>query len=216
MARHSSRRLGRNDLRRRLPVRDPYPLLLVVCEGRITEPGYLETFRTAHGSTTVRVRVVSPGGDPRALVERAIALRDAAAEEAHRSADANLAYDEVWCVFDVDQHAHFEAACSDANGAGILVAASNPCFELWLYLHFSDQTAHLSTKQARQLLKGHLPRYEKHIQFADVHQGYAAAVRRAESLERMHAARSSAGGNPSTGMHHLTERIREFGKQRRL
>lgn len=126
MPAHRSRRDRGGDLRRRPPLRQPSPLLLVVCEGKVTEPRYIDTFPAAQGSTTVRVRVVSPGGDPRALVERAIELRDAASEDARRAGDENLAYDEVWCVFDVDQHARFNEACALAADAGILVALSNP------------------------------------------------------------------------------------------
>jgi hypothetical protein len=188
---------------------------LVVCEGEVTEPRYIESFRAAQGSASVRVRIESPGGDPRALVERAVTLRDAAAADARRAGDANLAYDEVWCVFDVDQHAHFDA-CKLAQEQGILVAHSNPCFELWLFLHFGDQTAHLGTAQIGRLLRKHLPRYVKHVRFEDVEHGYESAVSRARALERMHEARDTAGGNPSTGMHHLTERIRGLGKDGRL
>jgi hypothetical protein len=216
MGAHRSRRDGDGNLRRRPPLREPIPLLLVVCEGEVTEPRYIDTFRAAQGSTAVRVRVLSPGGDPRALVERAIELRDAARLDARRAGDPNLAYDEVWCVFDVDQHARFNSACLLAAEAGIRVALSNPCFELWLFLHFADRTAHLSTVQARRLLKGHLPRYDKHIRFDELEHGYSDAVARAQTLERRHAEQGSPGANPSTGMHHLTERIRQFGKERRL
>ena len=96
------------------------------------------------------------------------------------------------------------------------VAHSNPCFELWLFLHFGAQTAHLNTAQIGRLLRKHLPRYVKHVRFEDVEHGYESAVSRARALERMHEARDSAGGNPSTGMHHLTERIRGLGKDGRL
>lgn len=216
MAAHRSRRDRGGDLRRRPPVREPNPLLLVVCEGEVTEPRYIESFRVAQGSTAVRVRVVSPGGDPRALVERAIELRGAARVDARRAGDANLAYDEVWCVFDVDQHARFTEACRLAAEADIRTALSNPCFELWLVLHFADQTAHLSTAQARRLLRGHLPRYDKHIRFEELEEGYTGAVSRALALERRHTAQGSPGANPSTGVHHLTERIRQFGRERRL
>jgi hypothetical protein len=96
-------------LTRRAPSRDPLPLLLVVCEGKVTEPQYLGAFRRAQGANTVRIRVEAPGGDPRALVRRAIELRDEAADRAVRERDENIAFDEVWCVFDVDQHARLRA-----------------------------------------------------------------------------------------------------------
>jgi hypothetical protein len=216
MARRGSRREDGRNLRRRGPTRDPLPLILVVCEGKVTEPQYVDAFRIAQGANTVRVRVESPGGDPKALVERAVELRNEADREARRARDLNLRYDEVWCVFDVDQHRRLEDARGEATRSNIQLAVSNPCFELWLLLHFSDQTAHLSTKQARDRLRKHLPGYDKHIRFDDVSAGYADAMRRAQALDVRHAAACSHGANPSTGVHRLAERIREFGKEQRL
>lgn len=213
MARRDLRR--GEGLRRRGPSRDPLPLMLVVCEGSVTERQYINAFRLAHGASTVRIRVEAPGGDPRALVQRAIELRDQAAERAVRERDENIAFDEVWCVFDVDQHARLQEARGIAEEAGIQLAVSNPCFELWLILHFSDHGAHLSPRRATELLKRHLAGYEKHIRFEGLSPGYEDAVRRAEALDQRHAAAGTDGGNPSTGVYRLTERVRQFGKATR-
>jgi hypothetical protein len=160
--------------------------------------------------------VESPGGDPKALVVRAVALRDAAAVEARRAGDPNLAYDDVWCVFDVDTHPRLTAARAAATEAGIHLAISNPCFELWLLLHFTPHAAHATPAGARRLIRNHLPEYDKHLRFEDLADGYDDAVKRAEALDRHHASLGQEGGNPSTGVHRLTERIREFGKTARL
>jgi hypothetical protein len=50
--------------------------------------------------------------------------------------------DEVWCVFDVDEHPKLAEARDQANANGIQLAVSNPCFELWLLLHFQEHRAH--------------------------------------------------------------------------
>jgi hypothetical protein len=104
-------------------------------------------------------------------------------------------FDEVWCVVDVDDF----GACGDlakavgiaekASGEDLTVrmAVSNPCFELWLILHFADQRAHIASyAQMKPLLRKTLPTYTKSgLDFA--RDGYAAAygdaARRAESLE---------------------------------
>jgi RloB-like protein len=216
MARRGSRRDGGRDLRRRGPVRDPLPLILVVCEGEVTEPQYVDAFRLEQGANTVRVHVQAPGGDPKALVETAIRLRDEAARQAKRERDQNLAYDEAWCVFDVDEHARSAEARQLAATGRIHLAVSNPCFELWLLLHFTERTAHATTAQVARLLRGHLPSYEKHVRFEDVRHGYADAVLRSQALDRRHEEMNSIGGNPSTGVYRLTERIRRFGKDQRL
>jgi hypothetical protein len=210
------RRDDDRSLARRAPTRAPLPLLLVVCEGKVTEPQYLRGFRGAQGANTVRLHVETPGGDPRALVERAAELRDEAAGRAARERDGNLAYDAVWCVFDVDDHARLPAARDLAERVGISLAVSNPCFELWLILHFRDHAAHLTSRQAAILLGKHVRDYGKHVRYEDLSNGYGDAVERASTLERRHSAAGTDGGNPSTGVHRLTERIRELGKANRL
>jgi hypothetical protein len=212
-------RRRRNDdraLARRAPTRSPLPLLLVVCEGEVTEPQYLRGFARAQGANTVRLHVEAPGGDPRALVERAIELRDDAAGRAMREGDENLAYDEVWCVFDVDDHARLRAARELAERTRIGLAVSNPCFELWLILHFREQGAHLTSRRAAELLGKHIRDYRKHVRYEELSNGYTDAVERAESLDRRHLEAGTDGGNPSTGVHLLTERIRMLGKANRL
>jgi hypothetical protein len=212
----SRRRNDNRSLARRGPRRQPLPLVLVVCEGVVTEPQYINGFRLAHGASTVRVQIEAPGGDPLALVERAISLRKHASQAAARERDQNLVYDEVWCVFDVDEHARLDEARRTADASGVRLAISNPCFELWLLLHFTDQTATLSRQRASGLLKKHLPNYAKHVRFEDLATGYDNAARRAAVLDNRHSQAGTDGGNPSSGVYRLTERIREFGKAQRL
>jgi hypothetical protein len=134
-------------------------------------------------------------------------------KEAKRKAkawwDEFLSYDEVWCVFDVDEHPHLPDARQQARDNGIYLAVSNPCFELWALLHFQAQTAFLERGDARSRLQRHLPHYNKALPFARLHPNYAEAVQRAEELERRREDADDPGGNPSTGVHRLTERIRE-------
>lgn len=216
MPRRGAGREDSRSLRRRGPFRDPLPVILIVCEGKVTEPEYIEQFRLAHGVTTVRVQVVAPGGDPKALVERAIEMRGEASSEARRTRDLNAAYDEVWCVLDVDEHERLPEAREIAARNRIRLAISNPSFELWLLLHFANQTGHLTRTQAMNRLRRHLPRYDKHLRFSDVGDGYPEAVRRAKALDKHHEELGSAGGNPSTKMHVLTERIQQYSRSARL
>jgi hypothetical protein len=211
-----SRRDDSRGLARRAPTRAPLALLLVVCEGEVTEREYINGFGQAHGANTVRLKVLAPGGDPRALVQRAVELRDEAADRADRERDDNLAYDEVWCVFDVDDHARLGAARELADAEGIGLAVTNPSFELWLLLHFREHGAHLTSRQATTLVRKHLRDYHKHVRYDELAEGYTDAVGRAESLERRHSRAGTQGANPSTGVHHLTERIRQLGKANRL
>ena len=67
---------------------------------------------------------------------------DAASEVrfARQQAKEDGDYDRLFCVFDRDRHATYQAAIDRARGArGIPVQTitSVPCFEYWLLLHFT-------------------------------------------------------------------------------
>ena len=61
-------------------------------------------------------------------------------------------------------------------------------------------------------LKRHLPDYDKALPFERVHRGYSDAVSRAQELDRRREDAGDPGGNPSTGVYRLTERIRAGGQ----
>jgi hypothetical protein len=164
--------------------------ILVVCGGR-TEASYLAGHIHTSGST-VGMRVAYKALDPVSLVRHAARLAG------HRRQE----FGEVWCVVDVDE---FDIAAAAQEGArrGIELAVSDPCFELWLLLHYEDCTAHLDGyPAAAQRLRKHLPAYDKaSLDFRDFVGGVPAAVKRAKGLDPER--------NPSTGVWRLVERVME-------
>ena len=132
------RRSTAKDLRRRTGSRPERKTVVIFCEGEASEPDYIAAVkRLPHVQRNVAVNIeIAPGrGVPLTLVERAVA---------RRSGDPEV--DECWCVFDVEwprHHPNLEKALQLADAHGVRVAVSNPCFELWLLLHFQDQTAYL-------------------------------------------------------------------------
>src|SRR4051812_45462119 len=175
-------RRGPEDLRRRVARREPKRRILVVCEGGVTEAGYFKNLRAAFRNPLVVVEIDDQGGVPKTLVERAAARKREAERDAKSRRDEFLSYDEVWCVFDVDEHPHLPDARQQARDNGIELAVSNPCFELWALLHFQDHTAHIERGDARRRLRQHLPEYEKSLPFIRLHTTYAEAVKRALEL----------------------------------
>ncbi|MFJ7996681.1 RloB family protein [Streptomyces sp. NPDC096310] len=133
--------------RRRGPVRRSSRTLLVVCGGKETERQYLQGLRDHLRNPAVAVVVRGKACSPTQLVAYARGQRDL-----NRGG-----YDEVWCVFDVDEYPDVAAAADAARRHGIKVAVSNPCFELWLLLHFTDHHAFVDTY--RKLL----PLPQKHV-----------------------------------------------------
>ncbi|MDP1858854.1 MAG: RloB family protein [Gemmatimonadaceae bacterium] len=207
------RNIGRS-LDRRGPSRDPLPFLLIVCEGEVTEPEYLERFRRHFVNRLVKIEVCGGGGFPKTLVERAQELRSVAERAARTARDANLEFDEVWCVFDVDEHPKLQDALQQARDHNIRVAISNPCIEIWLLWHFEDHASHIDRRVLARRLRTFIPGYQKHVRFDDLLAGYPDAVVRAKSMDARHEANGTQNSNPSSGIYRLLERIREAGRLR--
>ncbi len=137
------------------------------------------------------------------------ARRERAAEDMRREGDRNALYDEVWCVIDVDRHARLRQACQRAEQAGIHMAVSNPCFELWLLLHFAAHTAPVAnSRDLEKEVRKHLPRYDKHVECAELEESYEIARHRARGLEKMHLADGHKNGNPSTDVWKLVDSLK--------
>lgn len=181
--------------------------LLVVCEGAVTEPDYLRGLERWARNHTVQIDIPLDHGVPLTLVRRAEALADQARSAAKREDDAFLAYDEVWCVFDIDEHPNIDDARQLARARGIQLAVSNPCFEIWILLHFRESPGARHRHDLRRMVGQNLPGYDKHLDFARVAPGLDDAVRRAQRLDRDAQDEGEPGRNPSTGAYRLVESI---------
>lgn len=197
-----------DSLRRRAPTRAPKRRILIVCEGEKTERLYFQAFQHDVHNPRVHVEVAKETGVPLTVVEHAVRLRREAEREAVQLRDENIRWDDVWAVFDVDEHPHIAEACALAVAESVDVAISNPCFELWALLHFQDQRAHITRQQARAQLKGFLDDYEKALDYARMRGAYSSAVGKARDLDVAAARDKRPGANPTTGVYRLTELIR--------
>ena len=159
MARRKPRR--QDQLRRKGPKREPYDRVLIVCEGSKTEPSYFRSLVDRYRLSTANVEITGSGSDPRALVKTAKKLRD----DEKRWGDR---YDTVYCVFDRDEHTHFNTASNEALSANLKLARSWPCFEFWLLLHFvyhrrpyAPSGNRTAAENCVRELQQHLPNYTK-------------------------------------------------------
>jgi hypothetical protein len=116
--------------------------VLIVCEGRNTEPRYFERLASALGlAATVKVEIHGAPGctDPQGLVEFAVVTKKARALEARRDL-TKAEFEEVWVVFDVEhpengRQGAIPSAVQAALQEGLSLAISNPSFEVWYILH---------------------------------------------------------------------------------
>ena len=67
------------------------------------------------------------------------------------------------CAFDIDNNSEkdVKAALDNAENHGIIVALSNPCFELWYLLHFRDIDHHVTSREIRGYLSKYIEDYDK-------------------------------------------------------
>lgn len=196
---------------RRVGGREPKKRIFVVAEGKKTEPQYLSFLDARARDALIRLVVVDEEAtDPLGLVRRARDEKERAARERRRSRDPNAAVDEVWCIFDVDDHARITDACQQARDNGVHLAVSNPSFELWLLLHFKDQRSHQHRDDCLRDLKGFVPDYHKALTSLLLFEGnFELARARAKKLEAKHAGDETIfpHNNPSSGVWRLVESL---------
>ena len=120
-------------------------IIRVLTEGKVTEPGYIKMLARKYLDVRIEINP-KDAGVPLTLVRLA---REYQKQNKKRNPD----YDEIWCVFDIDQHPNIEQAIQEARDSGINVAISNPCFELWLVLHYQNQTRHIDRQAIQSLSK---------------------------------------------------------------
>lgn len=119
-----AKRRNEPTLERKNAIKEDIPKILIVCEGKNTEPSYFEQFKLA----TAKIVVLGKGYNTTALIRQAQQLSQLGT------------YSQVWCVFDRDDFTaqNFNNAIAMAEAAGFGVAYSNQSFEYWLILHFDD------------------------------------------------------------------------------
>ena len=145
--------------------------------------------------------------EPKSLVRAAIDHKERAPRSA---ADRYTAYDEVWCVMDVEApvaHPSLPSAIRLAREHGISVALSNPCFELWLLLHFKTVSNYHSSEEMQRVLAaletcGYAVE-RKDFDFDALRGRFEQARQRAVELRRTGPSVSSM--NPSTNVDLLVD-----------
>lgn len=183
--------------------------LLVFVEGLQTEEMYLVDWHRRYRDQ-VRVTIDPYRAGPLQLVERAVEAQRAEAYDARRG--RGRAHDQIWCVFDRDEHPNFESAVDLAARHGIRLAMSNPCIELWFLLHFEDQTGFIDRHNAQARAEAIL-RCSKVISPAALESladRYDEAKERATRLDEKHLGDGSPpGSNPSSGLWRVVDQVRD-------
>lgn len=211
MPKPSRSRSKRNKpLRRKVGGRSLKRTLLVFCEGERTEVDYLRALKQESAvrdvaSVDIRIQEDTHGFAPLSLVRTAVEARS-------RATDERGEVDEVWCIFDVEQpknHPNLREAIALAGNKNVRVAVSNPCFELWLVLHFDEYARPLKTTEVIRLRRKYDKRKDKGLDGARYMPLRDDAARRARDLENRHRGNGTEfpNNNPSSSMFRFLEAV---------
>jgi RloB-like protein len=197
---------------RRAPYCEQKRRFLILCEGEVTEVQYFRAFEKWRRSALLELPNLEIDGLGNAtikLVREAKQRKQAALAQAKSEKDDNLAYDQVWCVFDVDDHPDLGAAKVMARDNEIQLAISNPCFELWLLLHLRGDPGQKSREKIKEMLAAETTtsKTNKTVDFEKLKPGYVEAVKKATQLDEQAARDQEEGRNPTTSVYLLTEAI---------
>lgn len=122
--------------------------ILIVCEGKKTEPNYFMAFPTYRKGTFVyNVEVEGMGCNTLNVVDKAIELRN-------RAKGTDSEYDCVWAVFDRDSFPakRFNSAIIKARDNHIECAWSNEAFEQWYLYHFHNRVTPMRRGEYRKAI----------------------------------------------------------------
>lgn len=182
--------------------------LLVFTEGAVTEEIYL-VHQHRRNRLKVNIEINKFHGTPLSLVRAAMKAKKSNEKGQKRK---GRAHDEVWCVFDVDEHPNLDEAVAIAHAHGINVAISNPCFELWFLLHFEDQTAFIERDDAQRCAKAYTKSDGKSLSkvaLEELETRYDDAKGRAQALAAKHVGDDTPfpQNNPSSGVWKIVDAI---------
>jgi hypothetical protein len=143
-------------------------LFVIATEGTYTEPDYFSHLQDAALVSRSRVEIhlletpqrgpAAGHSDPASVLGRLEAWSNKA-----RAEGKLIDSDELWLVVDVDRHAaDLETIVAAAEAQRFHPAVSNPCFEVWLWLHHSeDVTGITCPKDCEDRLRRKLGSYNK-------------------------------------------------------
>ena len=211
---------GKQKLKRKTNQRKSYDRILIVCEGTKTEPAYFKQIKQEQRLASTNLKVLpGRGTSPLQVVEHAEKLF----KEGFLGQNIPMGnFDRVYAVFDRDSHSKYIKALDKIETLNnklkndnkikvpFIAIPSNPCFELWLLLHFEDVTALFDCKMANTKLKSHFSSYKKSSNdvFERTKSNLDKACKRAAKLNKK--SNKHSRGEPFTYINELVNLLRNL------
>ena len=206
---------GIRELKRRDHKRAPYDKVLIVTEGKKTEPEYFNDLKKYYRIHSANIKIDGSGdSSPESVVKYG---RKLYADE-RSTGDA---FNRVYFVFDKDTHLTYPQALDEIKRYRrkntFFAINSVPCFEYWLLLHFIyttepfTATGKLSAAdQVIRKLKKYCPDYDKSASglFTKLYEKLEMA--KGNAVNALQAADQTGTDNPSTRVHELVEYLQNI------
>lgn len=197
-----------SNLRRKPSNKKPKTLLVLVCEGKNTEPDYFYALKRHLNKQSLEIKVVAPAGVPMTVAKAALK------ESKKLKNSVGTQGDRVCAIFDRDEHPGFNEAISFCIRHKILVGYTNPCFELWLIWHFENYGENSHRHDVQKKFAGLVPAYDpagkKTADFSILVDNLEAACARSKHHFEAREAEGAKYGAPSSQLHEVIECIKSF------
>ena len=168
------------------------PNYFVFCEGD-TEVAYIETLR-AHYRLPIHI-----------IAKKTLLNITAALVERCKSIYVQTKDDQTYLMYDLDVATMLDRLQKIPNTT---LLCSNPCFELWLLLHYTDQKTELTSERCVSRLAAFIKQYKKGCIPDEVKkylmETFPTAMERAKNL--------TVYTNPSTTVYKLSEDLEKLKK----
>jgi hypothetical protein len=180
---------------------------LIACEGE-SEKLYFEALRDVMRNPSISVKIINENhrSDPLQVVNK---VKEVSAIKNKKS----TLFEHIWVIIDADVADRFEKANESAIKLGIFVGYSNPCFELWLMLHYKNQSSFITCEQTIRLLREENSSYDKtNNKFfknlvGDIEK-VKTAIKNSKLLQSIHVQNGNLKqSNPSTSVYELVGKI---------
>ena len=216
---------NRNALKRRKAIYQPRKKVLIVCEGKKTEPNYFNSLIAHLNLTAVDLKISGDSGSaPKSVVEFGI-------EKLKFESDIDLAF----FVFDKDSHDSYTSALSMVENLKtkrkyrrkiISAITSNPCFEVWFLMHFGTYDRPFASSSGKSPCDNVIAALKKQNCFRNYSKGQCnlfdllsnrlniAINNAAQVLKRSEETRDKKHhGNPTTFVHELVVELQRLAKE---
>ena len=199
----NNRRMNKNRYKRRSETRELKKAVLILCQGKETEPNYFNGMKLYERLSSVNINIITKDIDPLGMIKHIIKLKK------------RKEYDEIWCVFDIDQTTedNVNEAFKLADDKKIKIAYSNESFELWYILHFEYLQSAIHRKQYIVKLSKYLKaKYQKNDKnmYEKIIDEQETAIKNAQKLLKKYAKFDPFKNNPSTTVHNIILELKKL------